>query len=192
MLITRTNSSHFCSTTFSKPLVGSRLHAEGHPLPVLILLSARSHVPRTKRSSRRGLLPAQLCWQAAHHAPAWAPVWGHLDLYGLGGSSPPRPAVSLSSMGEADPDIISWLPSIAQKKGQEGAKPACQPWSSVHPDHREESRHSTGPALPLTLTLLMPVCWTGKGCIATVQCLQLSAHPCYWSSSQETQPDRKA
>lgn len=96
MLITRTKSIHVCSATF-KALVGSRLHPDGHPLPGLILLSMQSHVLRTKHSSCSSSLPAQLCQQAAHHAPPWAQVWGHLVLYRLGVASPPRPAVSISS-----------------------------------------------------------------------------------------------
>jgi len=67
------------------------------PFPGLTLLSVQPPVPRTKPSLRGGSLPAQLCLQAALHAPHWAQVWGHLEPYGLGVSSPLRPAEFIPS-----------------------------------------------------------------------------------------------
>lgn len=180
MLITRTKSSHFCSATFSKALVGSRLHPDRHPLPGLILLSVQPPMLRTKHSSRRGSLPAQLCQQAAHHTSPWAQVWGHLDLYGLGVSSPPRSAVFIPSshMVVRQIHILSLdFPRQPRVKGRGVQKQLAR----LEPLFIQ----TRGPALPLTLPWLTPVCQTGKGLIATMPCLWVSAQPCYWSSPQE-------
>jgi len=158
MLIERTKSSPFCCATFSKALVGSRLHAGGHraslPFPW-------AHPPfRAATRAEDQAQPARRL-TACPALPASCPPRPTLGS-GLGPSGAlwtgcfltaeaSRIHTFQSCISKADPDIFSWHPSIARRRGQGGAKPACQPWSFVHPNYQHGSSsatHSANGCLP--------------------------------------------
>lgn len=81
---------------------------------------------RTKHSTGRGSLPAQLSQQAVPYILPWAQLWGHLTFYRLSGSSSPRPAESLSPSHTPARQIQTSTLLGCPEDREEGTKPAWQ------------------------------------------------------------------